>query len=285
VESFLTKELNMSDHPRPTRQDDSYEEFARKMQLFEDGPTTTNFQQLLDRGIELPPPDALADAEVTTKLWEVISGLAQLRVHLDHTDHLSDKEMYAKLWHDTLRCDTPAIDEIGFNTHVDLCAVGDDAETALYLKYFADDDFREHCAVNYPDQPLPAHQDPPYQRDQLLPGPNYEGGPEALAWLRVNHHPHPFATNRFDTREGALQFVEQLYAAGATFVSIDGILMVPNHNWAPYADTLIVDLPDNVEHRRALFELIEREGRPDEWDKKDEPLTDYGQKSVRLWWD
>ena len=276
----------MSDTPvRPTRQDDGYAEFARKMQLFEDGPTTTNFQQLVDRGIELPPPDDLPVADVTRKLWEVINGLAQLRVHLDCTDHLSDVELYSKLWHDTLRRDVPAIDEIGFNTHVDLCAIGDDAETALFLKYFADDEFREQCALDYPDEPLPAHEDPPYQRDQLLPGPDYQGGPEARAWLRANHHPNPFATNRFGTRERALQFVEQLYTAGATFVSIDGILMLPNHNWAPIADTLIVDLPEDHEKRRDVFELMEQVGRPDEHDEIDQPLLDSGQKAVRLWWD
>jgi hypothetical protein len=117
----------MSDSPIPrTRKHDSYEEFARKMQLFEDGPTTTNFQRLVDRGIELPPPDDLVIAE-----------------------------------------------------------------------FFAGDEFRKQIAMDYPGEPLSAHEDPPYQRDQLLPGPDYEGGPEALAWLRANHHPNPFATNRF----------------------------------------------------------------------------------------
>ena len=33
---------------------DSYEEYARKMDRFMDGPTITYFQQLLDAGIKLP---------------------------------------------------------------------------------------------------------------------------------------------------------------------------------------------------------------------------------------
>ena len=41
----------MSDNPgTTTRQDDGYTEFARKMQLIEYGPTTTHFQQLVERG-------------------------------------------------------------------------------------------------------------------------------------------------------------------------------------------------------------------------------------------
>ena len=138
--------------------------------------------------------------------------------------------------------------------------------------------------MDYPDEPLPAHEDPPYQRDQLLPGPNYEGGPEARAWLVANHHPHPFATNRFGTRERALQFVEQLYEAGATFVSIDGVLMLPNHNWAPYADTLIVDLPEDHEQRRDVFELMEHVGEPDEDAEIEQPLWIRAEGRA-AWWD
>src|SRR5829696_3251876 len=95
----------------------SYEEYARKMDLFMDGPTTTYFQQLLDAGIQLPEPDAVSDADIRTKLWEVLAGLDKIRAYLEQTNHLSDRELYAKLWHDTLRGETPAIDEIGFTSH------------------------------------------------------------------------------------------------------------------------------------------------------------------------
>lgn len=80
-------------------------------------------------------------------------------------------------------------------------------------------------------------------------------------------------------------FVKRLYAAGAQSVTIDNIMLLSHNQWAPYADTLHVTLPDDRARRRELFELMEHEGRPDEWDKNDEPLMDYGQKSVRLWWD
>ena len=36
--------------------DDEYREFVRKMELFENGPTTTNFAQLIAHGIQLPDP-------------------------------------------------------------------------------------------------------------------------------------------------------------------------------------------------------------------------------------
>jgi hypothetical protein len=263
--------------------DEAYEEFARKMQRFEDGPTTTPFEQLTIAGILLPEPEAIADDDLKAKLWEVIASLANLRVYLDETDHLSDRELYTKLWHDVLRDEVPAIDEIGFSHFVNLLSTGSERETSLYLKYYADDAWRSDFVKDHPDQVLPPREDPPFSRDCLLPRPPFEHGPEAREWLRANWSPSAFATNRFSTTDDALKFVERLYAARATDVTIENILMLPNEEWVPYADTLIVCLPEDPEWRRELLEVMERVGRPDE--NADGPLMDSGQSSVRLWWD
>ena len=74
-------------------------------------------------GGSAPDPDAINDADIGAKLWEVIAGLSRLRVYLDQTDHLNDRELYATLWRDVLRLDVPAIDEIGFNNHVSLLSL------------------------------------------------------------------------------------------------------------------------------------------------------------------
>ncbi len=87
------------------------------MLLFEDGPTTTNYQRLVEKGLELPEPDSITDGDLTTKLWEVLSGLAEMRVYLEDTDRLSDRELCAKLYHDVLRIEVPAIDDIGRCEH------------------------------------------------------------------------------------------------------------------------------------------------------------------------
>jgi hypothetical protein len=93
---------------KPSWDADAYSEYERKMRLFEEGPTTTNFEQLLTRGIELPEPDSIPDEQINVKLWEVINALAEIRVFLDYTDHLSDRELYSRLWHRVLRVDTRA---------------------------------------------------------------------------------------------------------------------------------------------------------------------------------
>lgn len=146
-------------------------EFERRMRLFEDGPTTTQFQQLVDIGINLPAPDSLGDSDVSVTLWNVIHGLARLRTYLAETDHLSDRELYAKLWNDVLREEVPAYDEIGFRHHVGLLSNGGEPETTLYLKYFADDQYRRGWLEQFPDYAMPSHEDPPHSRDHLLPRP------------------------------------------------------------------------------------------------------------------
>jgi hypothetical protein len=260
-----------------------YEEYARKMDLFMDGPTTTHFEQLRDAGVELPEPDAVDDADLRRKLWEVIAGLAKLRVFLDHTNHLTDRELYSKLWHEILRVETPAIDEIGFSTHVQPDFPDSEDGLQTHLKYYAGDAERESWSKDFPGDSMPAHQDPPFHRDDLLPGPA-ETVAEAAAWLRANWGETAFAANRFGATENALAFVNQLYEAGATQVCVDNEMMLPNHDWTPYADTLLVRMPEEPHKRRALFELMEHTGRPDEGGG-DWPLIDCGQPQVQLWWD
>lgn len=262
---------------------DSYAEYARKMDLFMDGPTTTYFEQLREAGIQLPEPDSVSDTDIRTTLWEVIAGLEKLRVFLERTNHLGDRELYARLWQEALREETPAIDEIGFNSNLDLAPIGDEAETVLWLKYYADETDRETWLTEFPGDKMPAHEDPPFTRDDVLPGP-HDTVAEAAAWLRANWSERAFATNRFGTTAKAIEFVDQLYAAGATGVCVDNVMMLPNHGWTPYADTLLVRLPEDPAQRSLLFDLVEHVGKPDE-DGDNEQLIDCGQKEVRLWWD
>jgi hypothetical protein len=131
---------------------------------------------------------------------------------------------------------------------------------------------------------MPASEDPPHDRDYLLPQPVGTQAPEALRWLRASHNPTPLAANRFSTKSRAVAFVEQLYVAGAIKVNVDNIQFLASMNWAPYADALLVELPDAGQRRRALFDVILEIGQPDQ-DGGEWPISDHGQQTVRLWWD
>jgi hypothetical protein len=141
---------------------------------WEEAPWTTHFHQLESAGVSLPPPDSLNDQELTEKLWEVIHALALLRVFIEQTDHLSDRELYSYLWIDCLREETKELPPSpNAACHIPLLGGCSKEDNLLYLKYYADDDSRRDWQQDFPDDPLPSHEDPPYDRDRLLPKPDY----------------------------------------------------------------------------------------------------------------
>jgi len=85
-----------------------------------------------------------------------------------------DRELYTHLWTDSLREETKAL-PLAANSayHIQLLSSGSNEDNLLYLKYYADDDFRRHWQKDFPNDPIPMHEDPPYDRDRLLPQPDY----------------------------------------------------------------------------------------------------------------
>jgi hypothetical protein len=148
-------------------------------------PLGTDFDLLVEQGARLPPPESLGDAEVTTKLWEVIGRLAGLCVFLVNTDHLSDRQLYEQLWGELLR-EPPwerADASIGGCTFVDVVATGDRDGVVTWLRYYADDAERRSWQGELEDDGtgLPPRVAPPHDRDRYLPVPIFvktaSGGP------------------------------------------------------------------------------------------------------------
>lgn len=153
---------------------DVEEAFWKHVVDYEEAPWTTHFQQLENAGVLLPPPDSLKDEELTAKLWDLIQKLALLHVFIEQTDHLSDRELYTHLWTNSLREETKAL-PLAANSayHIQLLGSCSEEDMLLYLKYYADDDFRQQWHKDWPNDPISRHEDPPYDRDRLLPKPDY----------------------------------------------------------------------------------------------------------------
>jgi hypothetical protein len=149
------------------------EAFWKHVVDYEEAPWTTHFQQLESAGVSLPPPDSLKDEELTAILWELIEKLALLHVFIEQTDHLSDRELYTYLWTDSLREETKAM-PLAENSayHIHLLSGGSEEDNLLYLKYYAEEDWRQYWHKEFPSDPIPRHEDPPYDRDRL-PKPDY----------------------------------------------------------------------------------------------------------------
>jgi len=148
------------------------EQFWQNVLNYEQAEETTHFLQLERAGVELSPPEALNDEQLTAKLWEVIHTLAGMNVFLSQTDHWSDRELYERLWHDALReitMDFPP--GSGWNCHIDFLSSGSDEDNELYLKYYADEEYRQRWHNDWPSDVMPPHEDPAYDRDSKLPKP------------------------------------------------------------------------------------------------------------------
>jgi hypothetical protein len=144
--------------------------FLEHVLAFESEEGRSLHDRLIEGGMSLPNPEALSDAALHDKLWEVISALALLGAYLYSTDHLSDRELYSHLWHQTLREPTVLMPhDPAFATHIDLVGSGSEEDIAIYLRYYADEQTRQDWAREFPDVTVPPHGQPPYDRDRLLP--------------------------------------------------------------------------------------------------------------------
>jgi hypothetical protein len=157
------------------------EEFWQRVVDFESAPRGTRIEQLNKEGVVLPPPESMTDVALHEKLWEVINKLAELRVFLYHTDHLSDRELYVRLWNDLLREETTIMPpDPDSACHLDVIGSGGEEDTEVGLRYYYDDEERAHWRASFPEYPIPDHEDPPYDRDRHLPkrdyGRSWQGG-------------------------------------------------------------------------------------------------------------
>lgn len=132
------------------------------------------FDELIRAGVELPPPEDLDDAAVTAKLGELFEALARMRVFFSGTDHLSDRQLYEKLLRETLAEPTTLV-EMDENSacHFDLSSSGEYQDE--WLRYYADEESRQRWAKDFPEDEMPPHEAPPFDRDRHLPGARHGG--------------------------------------------------------------------------------------------------------------
>lgn len=134
------------------------------------GPNMTGFDRLHRDGVDLRAPGEINPDQISGCLWELIYALAARRVFLCHTDHLDDAGLYAWLHDEWLPRPSPFAPD-DWNVHVDVLGTGTDADNENWLRYYADDVLRGIWARDFPEDPLPASEAAPFDRDRWLPQP------------------------------------------------------------------------------------------------------------------
>ena len=149
---------------------DMEEEFLRQVLEYETAEPITLFRLLENCGVEIPTPDQLDDAALAAKLNEIVERMASLGAYVLHTNHLTDRELYNYLYVDGLREEAVLFPENPSYAYlIDLTGSGSDTDNQLYLRYYADEEHRRRWAHDWPDDPMPEHEDPPFDRDRYLP--------------------------------------------------------------------------------------------------------------------
>lgn len=147
--------------------------FLEQVYAMESQPTITYAHQLIERGVTLPPPDELSDKDLHDKVWDVIHTLAGLRVFLENTNHLTDRELYVELWTNTLNEFTwDMSDAMNGAMHIDLCGSGSEEDTRIWLTYYAGPEDREEWSESFPEEELPEQKPFVVDRDDALPRPD-----------------------------------------------------------------------------------------------------------------
>jgi len=165
------------------------ESFYDSVVAYEEAPETTHLEMVKQTGLELPAPDTLNDVALSAKLWQLIQSLARLGVRLEHTNHLSDRELYAWLIEDGLTEETKDLSFMpGTVYHLSPIGGCSDQDNLVYLRYYADDTSRNSWHEEWPDFVMPEHENTPYDRDRYLPDPHdFRSGPsEGIPPKRLN---------------------------------------------------------------------------------------------------
>lgn len=131
---------------------------------------TVPLDVLAERGVMMPPSADLDDRALSRTLWQTIAAMASIGIYLESTDHLSDRQLYDFLREDALRELTLLFpDDPAHGEHIDPIGGCSEEDIQIYLRYYADDETRDQWAKDFPGDPLPRKETPPFDRDRLLP--------------------------------------------------------------------------------------------------------------------
>ncbi len=161
-------------HQNPDAPSEIIEGFWQSVVEWEKAPDTTQAAQWHRDQAPLPPDAELNDEQLSARLRQIIEWMAARRTYLENTDHLSDRELYRYLRDEAMHEWTKEFSPRSrMNCHISPIGSGSEEDNALYMRYYADDDYRERWARDFPEDHIPERAPLPFDRDRFLPRADY----------------------------------------------------------------------------------------------------------------
>lgn len=158
LEPYLDESMAIVDaRAMPTAKEN---EFLESMLAWERAPILP-ISQWFSPELVLPPHESLDDEALHEALWDAIRRLYDVRVVLELTDHLSDRELYCLLIRDILPSPEKKI-ELPKN-YLHWHCLDDRDDEAIWLTFYASDNERREWRRENGVQP-PPKKAPPYPR-------------------------------------------------------------------------------------------------------------------------
>ena len=128
---------------------------------------STPQDELRKKGNEAPEPSSVKDEDLPEVIKKLVFDLADINVLLECIEHLPDRELYELLWERLLNEPTVLFPE-GDDSHYHWDVLGgcSEEDIDIYLRYYADEEHRQHWAEEFGD-PLPPSELPPYPKPWL----------------------------------------------------------------------------------------------------------------------
>ena len=123
-------------------------------------------QILRVRGLELPPVHSLDEAGLSGCLGALLQELAEYEIHLRHTDHLTDRQLYRKLTESVLNRFDRRFGVMGWI--VDFLLPWDLVHQRVWLRHYANEAERRSWLEKHPNEVLPPHEPALHRRDPCL---------------------------------------------------------------------------------------------------------------------
>jgi len=163
-------EMDVAKDEPSSEPDSSDSAFQAQLEAMEPENWVPPARTLAEERIPLLPPAEITDETLTPILWELLHNLELRGFYVLHSDHLSDRELYAELWERGLRdpAHLPGRSLRGGWFHDFLCSWGDD-DMQKWLRYYATDEERAKHAKEYPKDNIPPREKPCSNRDWRMP--------------------------------------------------------------------------------------------------------------------